>query len=98
MYILLLHLGFVGSPLATSTTRVLLPLIVGIYIYLRKLHKQSWHGWSKESLSSKRILSYLKFSIPSGSMAFFEGYHTKKTKYIIFIHEFLLKNLKKFWE
>lgn len=71
-FIYLLNLGFIGSPMATDTTRFFLPLIMWLYIYKKGLHKKTWFGWTREAISWKRVSMFLKFAIPGGAMILFE--------------------------
>ena len=63
-------LGFIGSPIATSTSRILIPFMLWGYVYYKGLHKKTWFGWSREMFSWQRIKTYLKFGIISGKIFF----------------------------
>lgn len=86
-------MGFIGSATATSLSvckniflifqRVLQPLMLFLYIYIKKLHAQTWFGWSKEMWNPSRLKTYLKFGISSGLMIVFEvwGFEVKTWRF-----------------
>ena len=59
-------LGFIGSPLATASTKILRGIAIFVYIvYIRGLHKNCWHPWTWSSLSRQRLSRFFAQSIPS---------------------------------
>nr|XP_046266919.1 multidrug and toxin extrusion protein 1 [Scatophagus argus] len=71
-YILIfsLKLGVNGSAIANSLSQISLCLLLLGYIRWRKLHKQTWGGWSTDCLQEWG--SYMKLAIPSAFMVYFE--------------------------
>lgn len=59
-------LGFVGSPLATATTRTLGTLALWAYAVLwKRLHEQTWPGWSRAAVSAHRLKEFVvRQSVP----------------------------------
>lgn len=52
--------GFVGSPLATSVSRWLGCIGFWLYAFVwRKMHVETWGGWSTEALSGHRIKEFV---------------------------------------
>ena len=59
-------MGFIGSPLATASTKILRGIAIFVYIvYIRGLHKNCWHPWTWEALSRERLSRFFAQSIPS---------------------------------
>jgi len=66
-YVLLFHvLGYVGTPIATSSTRLFTLIIYCIYVFgIGKLHKETWTPWNCKNYSQKRWKTLIGFVIPS---------------------------------
>ncbi|XP_074466244.1 multidrug and toxin extrusion protein 1 isoform X2 [Sebastes fasciatus] len=71
-YILIfsLELGVIGSAIANSLSQIAICLLLFGYIRWKKLHQQTWGGWSTDCLQEWG--SYLKLAIPSAFMICFE--------------------------
>ncbi|XP_027129534.1 multidrug and toxin extrusion protein 1 [Larimichthys crocea] len=71
-YILIssLKLGVIGSAIANSLSQVVICLMLFGYIRWKKLHRQTWGGWSTECLQEWG--SYMKLAVPSAFMICFE--------------------------
>ncbi|TKS82927.1 Multidrug and toxin extrusion protein 1 [Collichthys lucidus] len=71
-YILIssLELGVIGSAIANSLSQVVICLMLFCYIRWKKLHRQTWGGWSMECLQEWG--SYMKLAVPSAFMICFE--------------------------
>ncbi|KAE8287498.1 Multidrug and toxin extrusion protein 1 [Larimichthys crocea] len=71
-YILIssLELGVIGSAIANSLSQVVICLMLFGYIRWKKLHRQTWGGWSTECLQEWG--SYMKLAVPSAFMICFE--------------------------
>lgn len=65
-----LDLGVVGSAIANSFSQIAICLLLFGYIRWKKLHKETWGGWSTDSLQEWG--SYMKLAIPSAFMTCFE--------------------------
>uniref|UniRef100_A0A8C9YYG3 Multidrug and toxin extrusion protein n=1 Tax=Sander lucioperca TaxID=283035 RepID=A0A8C9YYG3_SANLU len=65
-----LELGVVGSAIAHSLSQIATCLLLFGYIRWKKLHQQTWEGWSTECLQEWG--SYMKLAIPSTFMVCFE--------------------------
>ena len=53
-------LGFIGSPIATATTRVLLLVMLGSYAFcLKRYEHPTWSGWSRGCLVKSRWHSFV---------------------------------------
>ncbi|KAL9656575.1 hypothetical protein ABK040_012158 [Willaertia magna] len=64
-------LGFIGAPIATSITRVLMLLsyVALVAFFLRKQWKDTWHGFLwREVFQWEGVKEFLKFAIPSSIM------------------------------
>lgn len=58
--------GFVGSPVAAAGTAMLRGVTVVWWVcHVKQLHRSTWPGWTKASVSRKRILAFLKLALPS---------------------------------
>uniref|UniRef100_A0A673A7K0 Multidrug and toxin extrusion protein n=1 Tax=Sphaeramia orbicularis TaxID=375764 RepID=A0A673A7K0_9TELE len=68
--IISLQLGVVGSAIANGLSQIIICLLLFAYIRWRKLHVQTWGGWSTECLQEWG--SYMKLAIPSVFMICFE--------------------------
>uniref|UniRef100_A0A3Q3SR67 Multidrug and toxin extrusion protein n=1 Tax=Mastacembelus armatus TaxID=205130 RepID=A0A3Q3SR67_9TELE len=66
----LLKLGVIGSAIANSLSQVSICLLLFGYIRWKKLHQQTWGGWSTDCLQEWG--SYMKLAIPSVFMVCFE--------------------------
>uniref|UniRef100_A0A8D3DGS8 Multidrug and toxin extrusion protein n=1 Tax=Scophthalmus maximus TaxID=52904 RepID=A0A8D3DGS8_SCOMX len=71
-YILIfsLDLGVIGSAIANSLSQIVICLLLYSYIRWKKLHQQTWGGWSTDCLQEWG--SYMKLAIPSAFMVCFE--------------------------
>ncbi|KAG8008606.1 Multidrug and toxin extrusion protein 1 [Nibea albiflora] len=71
-YILIssLQLGVIGSAIANSLSQIVTCLMLFYYIKWKKLHQQTWGGWSMECLQEWG--SYMKLAVPSTFMVCFE--------------------------
>ncbi|KAL0994963.1 hypothetical protein UPYG_G00130010 [Umbra pygmaea] len=71
-YVLLvsLQMGVTGSAIASSLAQITLCVLLYAYILWRGLHKNTWAGWSSESLQEWG--SYMQLAIPSTLMVCFE--------------------------
>ncbi|XP_044077770.1 multidrug and toxin extrusion protein 1 isoform X2 [Siniperca chuatsi] len=65
-----LQLGVIGSAIANSLSQIAICLLLFGYIRWKKLHLQTWGGWSIECLQEWG--SYMKLAIPSALMIYFE--------------------------
>ncbi|XP_029375657.1 multidrug and toxin extrusion protein 1 [Echeneis naucrates] len=65
-----LNLGVKGSAIANSLSQITICLLLFGYIRWKKLHLQTWGGWSTECLQDWG--SYMKLAIPSAFMVCFE--------------------------
>ncbi|XP_026184064.1 multidrug and toxin extrusion protein 1 [Mastacembelus armatus] len=65
-----LKLGVIGSAIANSLSQVSICLLLFGYIRWKKLHQQTWGGWSTDCLQEWG--SYMKLAIPSVFMVCFE--------------------------
>ncbi|XP_074528995.1 multidrug and toxin extrusion protein 1 [Halichoeres trimaculatus] len=65
-----LQLGVVGSAIASSLSQITICLLLFGYIRWKKLHKETWGGWSTGCLQEWG--SYMKLAIPSAFMICFE--------------------------
>lgn len=65
-----LQLGVVGSAIASSFSQITICLLLFGYIRWKKLHKQTWGGWSTNCLQEWG--SYMKLAVPSAFMICFE--------------------------
>ncbi|KAM7374365.1 hypothetical protein PAMP_007027 [Pampus punctatissimus] len=65
-----LKLGVVGSAVANSFSQILICLLLFGYIRWKKLHKQTWGGWSTDCLQEWG--TYMKLAVPSTFMVCFE--------------------------
>ncbi|XP_059207191.1 multidrug and toxin extrusion protein 1 isoform X1 [Centropristis striata] len=65
-----LELGVVGSAIANSLSQIVICLLLFGYIRWKKLHQQTWGGWSTDCLQDWG--SYMKLAIPSLFMICFE--------------------------
>uniref|UniRef100_UPI0037E785E8 multidrug and toxin extrusion protein 1 n=1 Tax=Semicossyphus pulcher TaxID=241346 RepID=UPI0037E785E8 len=63
-------LGVVGSAIASSLSQINLCLMLFGYIRWKKLHQQTWGGWSTDCLQEWG--SYMKLAVPSAFMVCFE--------------------------
>ncbi|XP_076025248.1 multidrug and toxin extrusion protein 1 [Genypterus blacodes] len=66
----LLNWGVIGSAIANSFAQVTICLLLFGYIRWKKLHQQTWAGWSSDCLQEWG--SYMKLAIPSVMMVCFE--------------------------
>ncbi|XP_043975572.1 multidrug and toxin extrusion protein 1-like [Gambusia affinis] len=64
------NLGVVGSAAANTLSQIYICVFLFAYIWWRKLHVNTWGGWSVESLQEWG--SYMKLAIPSLLMVCFE--------------------------
>lgn len=73
-YILLhsLNLGVMGSAAANSISQISTCLLLFAYIRWKKLHVETWDGWSTAALQEWG--SFMKLAIPSTLMVCFEGW------------------------
>ncbi|KYR00211.1 multi antimicrobial extrusion family protein [Tieghemostelium lacteum] len=67
-------IGFVGSPLATSISRIMAFFLMLIIIKVFQLHKETWGGWSKEIFRWHGYKEYLKLGIPASIQHASEGW------------------------
>ncbi|XP_063313177.1 multidrug and toxin extrusion protein 2-like [Pelobates fuscus] len=58
-----LKLGIVGSAMANAISQVMMCSLLYIYIYMRKLHVETWKGWSKDCLQEWG--SFMRLAISS---------------------------------
>ncbi|CAJ1063943.1 multidrug and toxin extrusion protein 1 [Xyrichtys novacula] len=65
-----LQLGVIGSAMANSFSQITICLLLFGYIRWKKLHVQTWGGWSTDCLQEWG--SYMKLAIPSAFMTCFE--------------------------
>ncbi|XP_062261536.1 multidrug and toxin extrusion protein 1 [Platichthys flesus] len=71
-YVLIFSLqwGIIGSVIANSLSQIILCLLLFGYIRWKKLHLQTWGGWTTDCLQEWG--SYMKLAIPSVFMVCFE--------------------------
>ncbi|XP_068456446.1 multidrug and toxin extrusion protein 1 [Clinocottus analis] len=65
-----LELGVIGSAIANSLSQIVICLLLFGYIRWKKLHQQTWGGWSTDCLQEWD--AYMKLAIPSAFMICFE--------------------------
>ncbi|XP_067350818.1 multidrug and toxin extrusion protein 1 isoform X2 [Channa argus] len=65
-----LNLGVVGSAIANSLSQIIICLLLYGYIRWKKLHQQTWGGWSTDCLQEWG--SFMKLALPSALMVCFE--------------------------
>ncbi|XP_040037077.2 multidrug and toxin extrusion protein 1 isoform X1 [Gasterosteus aculeatus] len=65
-----LELGVLGSALANALSHISICLLLFGYIRWKKLHQETWGGWSTDCLQEWG--SYMKLAIPSTCMIWFE--------------------------
>ncbi|XP_054901355.1 multidrug and toxin extrusion protein 1-like isoform X3 [Poeciliopsis prolifica] len=65
-----MNLGVVGSAAANTLSQIYICVFLFAYIWWKKLHVNTWGGWSVESLQEWG--SYMKLAIPSLLMVCFE--------------------------
>uniref|UniRef100_A0A4W6DAA6 Multidrug and toxin extrusion protein n=1 Tax=Lates calcarifer TaxID=8187 RepID=A0A4W6DAA6_LATCA len=65
-----LKLGVIGSAIANSLSQITICLLLFGYIRWRKLHQNTWEGWSTACLQDWG--SYMKLAVPSVFMVWFE--------------------------
>uniref|UniRef100_A0A8D1NCZ9 Multidrug and toxin extrusion protein n=1 Tax=Sus scrofa TaxID=9823 RepID=A0A8D1NCZ9_PIG len=58
-----LHLGVTGSALANTVSQFALALLLFLYIVVKKLHRDTWGGWSWECLQD--WASFFSLAVPS---------------------------------
>ncbi|XP_040908148.1 multidrug and toxin extrusion protein 1 isoform X2 [Toxotes jaculatrix] len=68
--ILSLKLGVIGSAIANSLSQITICLLLFGYIRWKKLHQQTWGGWSTDCLQEWG--SFMKLAVPSAFMVCFE--------------------------
>ncbi|KAK5858506.1 hypothetical protein PBY51_002639 [Eleginops maclovinus] len=68
--IFLLDMGVNGSAIANSLSQIAICLLLFGYIRWKKLHQETWAGWSTECLQEWG--SYMSLAIPSAFMVCFE--------------------------
>lgn len=57
-------LGFIGSPIATSVSQILLVLALYGYVSKRRVLARIWPGWRRECISKRRSAIFLKQALP----------------------------------
>ncbi|KAM8898350.1 multidrug and toxin extrusion protein 1-like isoform 1-T1 [Spinachia spinachia] len=65
-----LELGVVGSAMANALSQISICLLLFGYIRWKKLHQQTWEGWSTACLQEWG--SYMKLAIPSTFLIWFD--------------------------
>nr|XP_040037085.1 multidrug and toxin extrusion protein 1-like [Gasterosteus aculeatus aculeatus] len=65
-----LELGVLGSAIANGLSQIAICLLLFGYIRWKKLHQETWGGWSTDCLQEWG--SYMKLAIPSACMVCFE--------------------------
>ena len=66
-------LGFIGSPIATSITKILRGLCLIYYcISVRSLHVDCWGGWDRSSISKIRLKRFFAQAIPAALVGLVE--------------------------
>ncbi|XP_062340869.1 multidrug and toxin extrusion protein 1 [Osmerus eperlanus] len=65
-----LEMGVLGSAIANSLSQIYICLLLYAYICWRGLHRNTWGGWSTDSLQEWG--SYMQLAIPSTLMVCFE--------------------------
>ncbi|XP_041863946.1 multidrug and toxin extrusion protein 1 [Melanotaenia boesemani] len=70
LLISVLKLGVIGSAIANSLSQIIICLLLFGYIRWKKLHRQTWGGWSTDCLQEWG--SYMKLAVPSVFMICFE--------------------------
>ncbi|XP_053311933.1 multidrug and toxin extrusion protein 2-like [Spea bombifrons] len=65
-----LNLGVVGSAWANTFSQITMSSLLFIYIYVRKLHVDTWGGWSRDCLQEWG--SFIRLAIPSMLMVCIE--------------------------
>jgi MATE family multidrug resistance protein len=72
-FIFICNFGFIGAPLATTTSRYLQLFMLWFYIYWKGIHKRSCDKIYKESFQLKQIWEYLKLGFPSAIWLWLES-------------------------
>jgi len=67
-------LGIKGSALATSISRIIVFFLMLLIIKFWKLHKETWHGWSRECLTVQGFKEYLRLGVPASIQHASEGW------------------------
>jgi len=83
VYIYLFNWGFIGSALATTTSRTLMLILMVLFIYYKKLEHKTWHGWSKEAIKPARLTLYMRYGIPAGLTLMFEIWGFEMNTFIV---------------
>ncbi|KAK1883302.1 Multidrug and toxin extrusion protein 1 [Dissostichus eleginoides] len=65
-----LEMGVIGSAIANSISQIAICLLLFGYIRWKKLHEQTWGGWSTDCLQEWG--SYMRLAVPSLFMVCFE--------------------------
>ncbi|CAH2222680.1 multidrug and toxin extrusion 2-like [Pelobates cultripes] len=63
IFLFILNLGVVGSAWANTISQISMPLLLFIYLWTKKLHIETWAGWSKDCFQEWGI--FIRLSIPS---------------------------------
>jgi MATE family multidrug resistance protein len=66
------ELGFIGSPIATSVSRVILPIFLWAFVVFRGYHKKTCFGFHRESIQWPTVREFLKLAFASVGMLWFE--------------------------
>lgn len=69
-----------GAMIALVASDILLPFLVLGYVWIHGLHKQTWGGWSWESLNQWG--QYLKLAVPGLLMTCFEWWSAEITTFV----------------
>jgi MATE family multidrug resistance protein len=65
--------GFVGSPLASSLTKILRACVTVWWVCsVRRLHEKTWHPWTWACLNRDRLITFMGQALPSGIAGFLE--------------------------
>ena len=66
-------LGFIGSPIATSITKITRGLFLVWYcVGVRRLHSDCWGGWEIASISKSRLSRFFAQAVPAATVGLVE--------------------------
>jgi len=65
-------MGLEGAALSTSLLRIIMPILLCIYVYVKKIHVDSSPRIYTESITMTNMIEYLRYAVPAMLMNFFE--------------------------
>ena len=69
-----------GAATALATANILTPVMMLLYVWVRKLHKQTWGGWNCESLQEWG--QFAKLAIPGLFMICLEWWSAEAAAFV----------------